>query len=185
MTARGQIQIYRWTDAQGDVHYSQGIDSVPTRFRSGASVIGYDMPSPVSSGPVAPTVPPGTARITFNPGLPIMVTARVNDVGAAQLMLDTGAARTVINPAVLSAMGVSYENARRGSLKGVTGDAEVVAVRVESIEVNGARFGPLLVISHDTGFGPERGDGLLGRDFLDNFTITIDNTAGVVTLTPK
>ena len=183
--ARGQVQIYRWTDAQGDIHYSQAIDSVPTRYRSGASVIGYDTPSPVSSGPVAPIVPPGTARITFSPGRPIMVTARVNDVGSAQLMLDTGAARTVINPAVLGALGVSYENARRGSLKGVTGDAEVVAVRVDSIEVNGARFGPLLVVSHDTGFGPERGDGLLGRDFLDNFTITIDNTAGVVTLSPK
>jgi hypothetical protein len=80
---------------------------------------------------------------------------------------------------------VSYDNAMRGSLKGVTGDAEVVAVRVESIDVGGARYGPLAVISHDTGFGPGRGDGLLGRDFLDNFTITIDNTAGTLTLTPK
>jgi len=41
------------------------------------------------------------------------------------------------------------------------------------------------VISHDTGFGPEKVDGLLGRDFLDKFTITIDNAAGVLTLTPK
>jgi hypothetical protein len=40
----------------------------------------------------------------------------------------------------------------------------------------------MLVVSHDTGF---RGDGLLGRDFLDHFSVTIDNGAGVVTLTPK
>ena len=59
------------------------------------------------------------------------------------------------------------------------------AVRVESLDVSGAKRGPLIVISHDTGFGPETGDGLLGRDFLDNFTITIDNAAGVLTLTPK
>ncbi len=29
------------------------------------------------------------------------------------------------------------------------------------------------------------GDGLLGRDFLDRFTVNIDNNAGVVTLTPR
>lgn len=28
-------------------------------------------------------------------------------------------------------------------------------------------------------------DGLLGRDFLDQFTITIDNAANRVTLSPK
>ena len=53
-----------------------------------------------------------------------------------------------------------------------------------SIEVEGARFGPLMVVSHDSGLGSGR-DGLLGRDFLDNFIVTIDSAARVVTLTPK
>jgi predicted aspartyl protease len=122
-------------------------------------------------------------RIGFTPGQPLIVAARINGGGPARLMLDTGAARTVINPAVLQALGVSYRDARRGAIKGVTGEAEVLAVRVESLEVEGAAYGPLLVVSHDTGFG--HGDGLLGRDFLDHFTVNIDNTAGVVTLTPK
>ncbi len=179
-------QIYRWTDVEGDIHYSQGIDSVPLRYRPGAVIIGYDRLSPPEpSGASTPTAPPGAGRVKFIPGQPIMVTARINDTGSAQLILDTGAGRTVINPAVLNALGVSYNNAQRGSLKGVTGDAEVVAVRVESLDVSGARYGPLLVVSHDTGFGSGRGDGLLGRDFLDNFTITIDNGSGILTLTPK
>jgi hypothetical protein len=55
---------------------------------------------------------------------------------------------------------------------------------VESIEVEGARFGPLMVVSHDAGLGSGR-DGLLGRDFLDNFVVTIDSSARVVTLSPK
>ena len=114
-----------------------------------------------------------------------MVTARINDVGSVLLMLDTGAGRTVINPAALNTLGVSYASAQRVSLKGVTGDADVEAVRVESLDVSGAKHGPLAVISHDTGFGADKGDGLLGRDFLDKFTITIDNAAGVLTLTPK
>jgi predicted aspartyl protease len=98
-------------------------------------------------------------------------------------MLDTGATRTVISPRVLETGGVSYRDAQRGSIRGVTGEAQVLAVRVESIEANGARYGPLLVVSHDTGFN--QGDGLLGRDFLDHFTVNIDNAAGIVTLTPR
>jgi hypothetical protein len=61
----------------------------------------------------------------------------------------------------------------------------VDVVRLDSIEVSGAKYGPLLVLSHDAGFCPQTGDGLLGRDYLDYFTITIDNVAGLPTLTPK
>jgi hypothetical protein len=175
--------IYRWTDESGTIHYTQGIESVPERHRAGAVIIGYNSPG----GPPVPAPPSGEAsggaRISFTPGEPIMVSARINDGGAVQLMLDTGASRTVISPAALTALGVSQRDARRGTIRGVTGEAEVLAVQVESIDVNGARHGPLVVVSHDAGLG--RGDGLLGRDFLDHFRVTIDNAAGVVTLAPK
>ena len=173
-------QIFRWVDGEGDIHYSQGVDSVPVQFRPAAVIIGYDRP-------ILPDAPAAVSagRVKFSPGQPIMVAARVNDRDGVQLMVDTGAARTVISPAVLNTLGVSFDNAMKGSLKGVTGAADIVAVRVDSIEVGGMKYGPLAVISHDTGFGPGRGDGLLGRDFLDNFTITIDNAAGVLTLTPR
>ena len=121
-----RAQIYRWTDADGDTHFSQGVDSVPVRFRAGATVIGYDSPSPASSGPRGGgATPSGTGRITFSPGQPIMVTARVNGGGSAQLMLDTGRRAHGHQPTVLAALGVSYANVRRASLKGVTGDAQV------------------------------------------------------------
>jgi Aspartyl protease/Domain of unknown function (DUF4124) len=187
LAAPASAQIYRWIDADGDIHYSQGVDSVPPRFRQSAVIIGYDRPAttPEPSGASIAGAEREGGRIKFTPGQPIIVAARINDRGSARLMLDTGAARTVISPAVLAALGVSYQNSQRGTLKGVTGDAEVVAVRVDSLEISGARYGPLMVVSHDTGFGPGRGDGLLGRDFLDHFTVTIDNSAGIVTLTPK
>ena len=179
-------QIYRWIDGEGHLHYSQGIESVPASQRSRAVIVGEDRPAP-SAEPAASatTTPAGGGQVRFTPGQPIMVAARINGGGSVQLMLDTGAARTVINPSALTALGVSYQGSQRGTLKGVTGDAEVEAVKVDSIEVSGAKHGPLLVISHDTGFGSERGDGLLGRDFLDHFTLTIDNACGLLTLTPK
>jgi len=119
-----------------------------------------------------------------HPGGSLSATGSFDGGGTTQLILDTGAQGTLISPTALAALGISYRNAVRGSIKGVTGDANVLAVRIESIEVEGARFGPLMVVSHDSSLGSGR-DGLLGRDFLDNFIVTIDSAARVVTLTPK
>jgi hypothetical protein len=187
--APASAQIYRWTDERGNVQFSQGLPSVPSQFRSGAVIVGSPAQPPPSapapSEPAAPSAPPaGVARIPFTPGQPIVVAAKINGGGTTQLILDTGAQGTLISPTALAALGISYRNAVRGSIKGVTGDANVLAVRIESIEVEGARFGPLMVVSHDSGLGSGR-DGLLGRDFLDNFIVTIDSAARVVTLTPK
>ena len=174
-------QVFRWIDGEGSIHYSQGIESVPPRFRDGAVIIGYERSD--TGAPAPETAPVGTGRVRFTPGQPIMVSVRINGATPATLMLDTGATRTVITPKVLESIGADYRDAQRGTIRGVTGEAPVLAVRVESIEASGARSGPLLVVSHDTGFG--QGDGLLGRDFLDQFSVNIDNTAGLVTLTPK
>ena len=188
VTAPASAQIYRWTDERGDTRYSQGINSIPPQFRGSAVMM--NAPSQPSSPDPGPQAPPsaassaGAARIPFTPGQPIVVNARINGGGTTQLILDTGAQGTVISPTALAALGVSYRNAVRGSIKGVTGDAKILAVRVESIEVDGARFGQLMVVSHDAGLGSGR-DGLLGRDFLDNFIVTIDSASRVVVLTPK
>lgn len=181
-------QIYRWTDERGEVRFSQGIHSVPPQFRGGAVMMSAPSQpaAPAPDAPERPAVsgPTGVARIPFTPGQPIMVSARINGGGTAQLILDTGAQGTVISPTALAALGIGYRNAVRGSIKGVTGESNVLAVRVESIEVEGVRFGPLMIVSHDSGLGSGR-DGLLGRDFLDNFIVTIDSNARVVTLSPK
>jgi hypothetical protein len=186
-------QMYRWTDERGQVHYSQGLESVPSRYRASAVPIGNVTPPPPppaapSPGPAAAApgktgAPTGGARIEFRPGQQIIVSARINDSASARLILDTGADTTMINPLVLAAAGVSYRTAVRGRGKGIGGTIDTLAVRVDSIEVAGAKAGPLLVTSHDADLGGS--DGLLGRDFLDHFIVTIDNQAGVLTLAPK
>src|SRR5216684_6061102 len=104
-------QMYRWTDDQGAAHYSQGLDSVPERYRSRAQFLAY--PELPAAAPAATSSSPEASkatRITFTPGKPIMVTARVNGSGSVQLMLDTGASVTVINPRVLAGLGRSEEH---------------------------------------------------------------------------
>jgi predicted aspartyl protease len=182
-------QTYRWTDDQGRVNYSQGIDSIPERFRPGAQFMTSPLqaPAPAVMAPGARSSNPlgaGTAQIRFTPGQPILVNARINDSGGSvRLLLDTGASVTTINPRVLAQLGVSSRDALRGSIRGVTGTADALFVMVSSIDVNGAKAGPIRVVAHDVALG--QGEGLLGRDYLDRFIVNIDNQLGIVTLTPR
>jgi predicted aspartyl protease len=178
-------QMYRWTDDQGGVHYTQGLDSVPDRLRPKAQMMVFpERPAaPAAAASPAESAAAAATKIPFTPGKPIMVTARVNGGSAANLMLDTGASVTVINPRVLAGMGIGSSQALRGSVKGATGSADVLFVPIKSIEVGSARSGPLRIAAHDVDLS--QGDGLLGRDFLDQFTVTIDSAAGIVTIAAK
>ena len=177
-------QLYRWTDEKGETHFAQGMESVPERYRSRARAVGSVDPPPAPSGPAAATVTDGVTRIRFAPGRPIMVTAKLNGRAPVPLMLDTGASRTTISPAALIGLGVSYRDAPKVEIRGVTGSASTYLVSLESLEVGGARVGPLRVLSHDAQMGGGA-EGLPGRDFLDHFRVTIDNARGVVELAPK
>jgi predicted aspartyl protease len=177
-------QLYRWTDDKGETHFGQGMESVPERYRSRARAVGSVDPPPAPSGPAAATVTEGVTRIRFAPGHPIMVTAKINGRAPVRLVLDTGATRTTISPAALIGLGVTYRDAPKVEIRGVTGTASAYLVGLESLEVGGARVGPLRVLSHDPQIG--RGtEGLLGQDFLNHFRVTIDNARGVVELAPK
>jgi hypothetical protein len=54
---------------------------------------------------------------------------------------------------------------------------------VQRLDVAGTRLGPLAVIAH--ALGNDAVDGLLGRDVLDAFTITVDPTSRRATLVPR
>jgi hypothetical protein len=176
-------QMFQWTDEQGQVHYSNGLNSVPERFRSTARPLPYQS-APASPEPSKPPAPPsGGTKISFKPGSPIFVSAKINGGGPVTLMLDTGADTTVINPLALWRAGISTWFAPRAEIRGATGTSRVDVVRLESIEVGEAKAGPLMIIAHDVEM--KEIDGLLGRDFLNQFNVNIDTSAGVVTLSPR
>ena len=68
-------------------------------------------------------------------------------------------------------------------MQGVTGSDRMDFVVVNSVEVGEARVGRMPVASYE--MPNARGDGLLGRDFLDQFNVRIDAARGEVTLAPK
>lgn len=176
-------QLYRWTDTQGTVHYTADPDRIPQAYRADVQLLH------VPTAPAAPprressAPPPGVAKVPFTPGSPILVSVRINGAGPVTLILDTGSDRTVVSPSALWALGIPTESAGRAELRGITGGAQAEVVWVGSLEVGEARVGPLPIIAHDAEL--RRAHGLLGRDFLANFTVTIDSREGAVTLVPR
>ena len=175
--------IYYWVDDQGIQYYTTTPESIPEPYRSKAVLLPLPAPPPVPPELERSTAPKSFTKVSFTPGLPVLVSAKINGAGPITLILDTGSDRTLVAPAVLQKLGISTEDAPRGIVKGVTGTSDAVAVRVQSVEVGEARVGPLLIVVHDADL--KGADGLLGRDFLANFNVMIDSKEKVVTLAPN
>ena len=163
------------------MHYTADVASIPPAYREAAELLAHPR---ARSG--LPLPGPEPAVIPAIRGAPMTVTARLNGV-ALTLIVDTGAARTVISPAAVERAGLGGQPGQPVQIVGVTGAATASLVTVPLLDVAGARIGPLPVIVHAlpaTGRA-EPVDGLLGRDVLDAFTLTVDTATGRATLTPR
>jgi predicted aspartyl protease len=179
-------QFYRYTDERGQNHYVDGFEKVPERYRGGAVPLGLrNAPATPPAAAAATSKPAGSTVIKYTPGQRIMVGVKINGGFTAQLLLDTGADRTMISPRTLQAAGVSITRpVATGNVTGVTGTDRIDYVVVDSLEVGEARVGRMPVGAYELA-GTGAGDGLLGRDFLDQFTMTVDAAKGEVHLVPK
>ncbi len=172
-----RAEIYRYVDERGQSVYVDGFENVPERFRRGAIPIG------MRNAPAAPAS--ATPTESGTPGQRIMVDVKINGGFVAKLLLDTGADRTMISPRTLQAAGVAITRpVATGQITGATGTDKIDYVVVESLEVGAARVGKMPVGSYELA-GSGAGEGLLGRDFLDQFKVTMDAAAGEVHLAPK
>jgi hypothetical protein len=180
-------EIVRYTDERGQPHYVDGLDSVPAAHRATARPVGLrNAPATQAStdAPVA-TGKPGATVIPYTPGQRILVDVTINGSFTTKLLLDTGADRTLVSPRALTAAGAAITRpVATGRISGVTGTDRINYVLVDSLQVGQARVGRLPVGSYELA-GSDTGDGLLGRDFLDQFNMEIDASRGEVRLTPK
>jgi len=185
-----RAEIYRYVDEQGHSYYVDGLENVPERFRRVARPMGMRnaAPAPASTAPAAgeggAAKPAGAAVIKYTPGQRIMVDVKINGGFMTKLLLDTGADRTMISPRTLQAAGVTINRpVATGQITGATGTDKIDYVVVDSLEVGEARVGKMPVGSYE--LAGDSGEGLLGRDFLDQFKVTMDAAAGEVHLAPK
>jgi hypothetical protein len=182
-------QVYSWTDERGVVHYTADPASVPPAYRTpdmpaASEAVTVERRGGWESWGVPPPVKPAGTTIQFSPGEPIIVAASLNGIQLA-LLLDTGADRTLVTPAAMlrAGYGTLVAQASAVAIIGVTGAANATQVTVQALDVAGSRVGPLSLLVHDAGLNGI--DGLLGRDVLDAFTVTIDSAAGRATLIPR
>jgi predicted aspartyl protease len=186
LPALGLAQVYRWQDERGIWHYTNTPERVPEAYRFQLGPLPPARVSPATPEESAPSpVTPAlvTTRIPYTPGAPILVSARIGGTGSLTLILDTGADRTMVAPQALLRLGIAIPNAPRVEIRSVTGSAQGYVVQVASLEVGEAKAGPFRIIAHDAEL--KTADGVLGRDFLEHFTVTIDAKERLVTLVPK
>src|SRR5262249_30521522 len=158
-------------------------DNVPERYRATAVSLGLrNSPTgapAVSDQPSAASVTAQTV-IRFEPGRHIVVDAPINGCATDRLSLVNSASRPVISPPAPAAAGPSVaRDGRVARSRGIAKDAEVEVLRVpiDSLEVGGARVGRMVVASYEMDMRDV--EGLLGQDFLGNFNVAIDSSAGV------
>jgi hypothetical protein len=179
----GMSEMYYWIDDQGIENYSTRVESIPEICRSKAKVLSLPSPSLAPSELKSIQLSRDLTKIPFSPASPLLMQARINGIGPIPLILDTGADLTLISPSTLSKIGLKTENTPPVTVKGLSEIASAKRVLVDFIEVGEAKVGPLLIAVYPADM--KEAEGLLGRDFLSNFNLTIDHKEKLVTLTPN
>ena len=136
--------------------------------------IGLSTPASAHRGAVA-------VQIKFVAGA-VLVPVTFNGSTTANLVLDTGATRTMITPVVAGKLRIPYTGT--SSLRGIGGTVQAQTAHVDSVKVGDAVVGKMPIVVHDP-FGHAGFEGLLGMDFLGHFQVSVDPAKGLLLLNPR
>ena len=173
------LEMYRWTDDQGIVHFTNGLREIPEQFRPHATLI--------RSAEARPAPPPSDkASIQFQKrGDLIVVKAMLNGKLPASFVVDTGASYTTISEAAAREAGIQLgDNPQVLSFHTANGMIQAPLASVGSMEVGGLEVKNVTVAVHDV-FPDPAIAGLLGLNFLSQFRLDIDSRAGLLNLEKK
>jgi clan AA aspartic protease (TIGR02281 family) len=116
----------------------------------------------------------------------MVVPVLLNESRNSTLLFDTGASITVLSTDLARSLGLRSAAGRTIRLKTVAADVQAKVARLDSITVGGLSRSDFPVAVVDLDFDKSgRFDGILGMDFLGNYTIRIDNQANRIFLTPR
>ena len=194
--------FYEWTDENGVTHFATSLEEVPAQYRDrvkrpdGRPVA---KPSAVKTeAPPAAALPvpaaPGTAgsepdrfEVPYQPlegsAQRVIVPVTLNRTMTAKMALDTGAPGMVISFALASKLGVLSGDG--GALfveaGGIGGTAPAILTVIDSVSIGRAKtsFVPTTVTFPIS----EAFEGLIGMDFMSDYTTTIDPRKKVVVFT--
>jgi predicted aspartyl protease len=202
-TARARADLYRWVDAQGQVHVTDDKSQVP----SGSTVT--VQPTRVRSAPAASAAevaakarqaaaPPASARSVLavehdtprQPRTHVLLFQRAGheialDVTLAEgahcdFKVDTGASLNTVPAWVVKELGIEIDkDTPRISLVGISGKPALVPL----ITMPSVRVGDVYVENVEMAVLDTMTSGLLGMPFFNHFQVQIDPAKGELTLT--
>lgn len=183
-------EIYRWTDAQGQLHFTEDLNQVPADQRKQArtrpsedrhdSLQFYS--SPDKSAAERAVRADGPIRIPFHrQGTVMWVEAVVNEQHRVPFLIDTGASGVSLPADVANEIGIAVRsNTPRVNVSTANGLARYPLVKLDSVQLGEARVNGL-----EATVNPTMNIGLLGGSFFNNFRYSVDTAAGVITLVPN
>jgi hypothetical protein len=115
-------------------------------------------------------------------GSKVIVSVNFNNSTAANLLLDTGASRTMISSRMAKILRLQSMGSGQGY--GIGGVVTVSTARVDSVKLGEMERQNLLVMIHDFSRDPSY-EGLLGFDFLSHFHMSLDLQKSLLVLTPR
>jgi clan AA aspartic protease (TIGR02281 family) len=183
-------EIYRWTDPQGNLHFTENLSQVPSQYREQA------VRRPPSDSrdalqtytPPANLEPRSTVRshdvihIPFERrGTLMWVNAVVNDRHPVPFLIDTGASGVSLPSEVVARLGIRIRpDTPRVTVGTANGYVRVPVVKIDSVQLGNARVEGLQATVN-----PSMNVGLLGGSFFNNYKYSVDIAAGVITLVPN
>jgi len=177
-------EILRWTDEAGQLHFAQSIQQVPPRYRNqalnqSAAKSGGSFQTYTRSIEQQRSAASGKYRVPFVAAGSLMrVNAIVNGHLEVPFFIDTGASGVSLPASAASRLGISIgPNTQRIRMRTANGEIELPVVRLDSVELAGARVDGLMAT-----LNPTMDIGLLGGSFFNQFTYGVDPAARVITL---
>ena len=177
-----------YTDERGQNSYVDGLENVPERYRAAAVPLGFrNLPAPRRRRRTPRPGPPERHDAhQFTPGQRIMVDVKIN--GGVTLAAAARHRRRPHDdqPARADRRPGSRSPSPSPPARSPASPAPTRSVTSWSTPWRSARPGSARCRSAPTSWrAPDTGDGLLGRDFLDQFKMNVDAAKGEVTLAPK
>ncbi len=117
-------------------------------------------------------------------GSQFLIRAVVDGAYPVRLLVDTGAAMTILDRRVLGNMGYDPGQSPRGLFSTANGVVEAPVVSVGELALGETRVGPISVGALPLGL-PEGIDGLLGMNFLRRYEFRIDQDKGELHLSSE
>jgi predicted aspartyl protease len=188
MTGPGGSKWFMVKTKNGSVGWIRAGDGTTVRkvdshFRSLPNETGLIGPrsAPAADSPKTPATGAITIPVKMIGGHAIVPVTFNNSV-TGNLMVDTGAGRTIVSKRI--ATNLRLQSIGSGTGYGIGGQVTMSSARVESVKVGEVEIQDMSVSIHD--FSPDpRYEGLLGIDFLSRFHMTLDSAKQVMVLAPR